>query len=57
MLPEMPRDKELPIADPAEKGHRPRLRGKVPNQRVYLYYAVRKGPEAHRWTRALQTRP
>jgi len=55
MLPEMPRDKELAIPDPAEKGHRPRMRGKVPNQRVYLYYEVRKGPNAHRWTRALQT--
>ncbi|MDD9922042.1 MAG: class I SAM-dependent methyltransferase [Boseongicola sp.] len=55
MLPEMPRDKEMPIGDPAEKGHRPRVRGKVPNQRVYLYYEVRKGPSAHRWNRALQT--
>lgn len=55
MLPEMPRDKEMPIEDPAEAGLRPRVRGKVPNQRVYLYYAVRKGPGAHRWTRALQT--
>lgn len=55
MLPEMPRDKELAIDDPAEKGHRPRMRGKVPNQRVYLYYEVRKGPNAHAWNRALQT--
>ena len=55
MLPEMPRDKEMPIADPAEKGHRPRVRGKIPNQRVYLYYEVRKGASAHRWNRALQT--
>ena len=55
MLPEMPRDKELAIPDPAAKGHRPRMRGKVPDQRVYLYYEVRKGPGAHRWKRALQT--
>lgn len=55
MLPEMPRDKEVPIADPAEAGHRPRMRGKVPNQRVYLYYVVKKGPGAHRWTTAHQT--
>ncbi|MEM9795116.1 MAG: hypothetical protein AAF919_01415 [Pseudomonadota bacterium] len=55
MLPEMPRDKELPIADPAAKGHRPRMRGKVPNQRVYLYYEVKKGPDAHTYRRALQT--
>lgn len=55
MLPEMPRDKELPIPDPTETGRRPRMRGKVPNQRVYLWYSVQKGPEAHRWSRALQT--
>ena len=55
MLPEMPRDKEFSIPDPAEKGHRPRMRGKLPNQRVYLYYEVKKGEAAHRWTRALQT--
>lgn len=55
MLPEMPRDKELPIPDPTSKGTRPRMRGKMPNQRVYLYYEVRKGPDAHRWERALQT--
>ncbi|CUH44424.1 class I SAM-dependent methyltransferase [Ruegeria atlantica] len=55
MLPEMPRDKELAIPDPASKGTRPRMRGKMPNQRVYLYYEVRKGAQAHRWNRALQT--
>lgn len=55
MLPEMPRDKELAIADPAVTGKRPRMRGKVPNQRVYLYYEVRKGAQAHQWNRALQT--
>lgn len=55
MLPEMPRDKELKIPDPAIKGTRPRMRGKIPNQRVYLYYEVRKGTHAHRWERALQT--
>ncbi len=55
MLPEMPRDKELKILDPAIKGVRPRMRGKMPSQRVYLYYEVRKGQHAHRWKRALQT--
>ena len=55
MLPEMPRDKELALPDPAEAGVRLRVRGKMPNQRVYLWYEVRKGPNAHRWTRALQT--
>ncbi|MEX0305940.1 MAG: hypothetical protein AB3N12_01015 [Ruegeria sp.] len=55
MLPQMPRNKELPIPDPAVTGTRPRMRGKVPNQRVYLYYEVRKGEQAHRWQRALQT--
>ena len=55
MLPEMPRDKELDIPDPAEKGHRPRVRGKIPDQRVYLYYEVRKGEGAHDYLRALQT--
>ena len=55
MLPVMPRDKELPISDPAEKGRRPRLKGKVPQQRAYLYYEVAKGPRAHRYERALQT--
>lgn len=55
MLPEMPRDKELTIDDPAAKGLRPRVRGKVPNQRVYLYYEVRKGDRAHPYKRVLQT--
>lgn len=55
MLPEMPRDKEMALPDPAEAGVRLRMRGKVPNQRVYLWYEVRKGTNAHRWTRALQT--
>lgn len=55
MLPEMPRDKELPIPDPSAKGHRPRMRGKVPAQRVYLYYEVRKSEGAHAYRRALQT--
>ena len=55
MLPELPRDKEMAIADPAEKGHRPRVRGRMPSQRCYLYYEVKKGPNAHSWNRALQT--
>jgi SAM-dependent methyltransferase len=55
MLPEMPRDKELPIPDPSPTGRRPRMRGKVPNQRVYLYYEVQKGAEAKLHGRGLQT--
>lgn len=55
MLPEWPRDKELDLPDPAQLGHRIRLRGKVPNQRVYLYYEVQKGPNAHAFKAALQT--
>ncbi len=55
MLTEMPRDKELAIPDPATMGRRPLMRGKMPKQRVYLYYEVRKGRGAHRWQRALQT--
>lgn len=55
MLPEMPRDKEMPLPDPAVGGRRLRMRGKIPNQRIYLYYAVQKGPNARRLNRALQT--
>lgn len=55
MLPVLPRDKELPLQDAAELGHRLRLKGKVPRQRTFLYYVVRKGTAAHRWNRALQT--
>lgn len=55
LLPVLPRDSEVPIPDPAAVGRRPRLRGRVPKQRSYLYYEVVKGPTAHRYTRALQT--
>lgn len=55
ILPEMPRDKEIAIPDPAELGHRPRMRGKVPAQRVHLYYEVRKGPQAQASRPAFQT--
>jgi len=55
MLPEMPRDREISIPDPAAKGHRPRMRGRVPKQRVYLYYEVCKGQTARPYSRAFQT--
>ena len=55
MLPEMPRDKELVLQDPAMTGRRLRMRGKVPSQRVYLFYVVRKGDAAHPFKAALQT--
>lgn len=55
MLPVFPKDKELVLRDPTEQGRRPRFKGKVPAQRVYLYYAVRKTAKSHRWNRALQT--
>jgi SAM-dependent methyltransferase len=55
MLPVLPRHKELPLPDPAEKGQRLRLRGKIPGQRVYLYYEVRRGARAHDYRQVLQT--
>jgi hypothetical protein len=55
MLTEMPRDRELAIPDPAAKGHRPRMRGRVPHQRVYLYYEVCKGQTSRAYSRVFQT--
>lgn len=42
MLPKRPRLPSLDLPDQAEKGHRLRLKGRVPEGRVYLYYEVRK---------------
>ncbi|WP_158968392.1 class I SAM-dependent methyltransferase [Chachezhania sediminis] len=55
MLPEMPRDKAREIPDPAGLNHDAVAGTVVPNQRVYLYYEVQKGPWAHPYRRALQT--
>lgn len=55
LLPVMPKNKEMPLPDPAEAGHRLRMRGKVPDVRTYLYYEVRRTAESHMPRRALQT--
>lgn len=36
----------LPFPDPADLGHRLRLRGKVPHSRFYLYYEVERRPDS-----------
>lgn len=46
---------ELPFADPAEAGHRLRLRGRVPNERVYLYFEVERTPQSALASRTLQS--
>jgi SAM-dependent methyltransferase len=56
-LPALPNPNFSPIsfADPAETGHRLRLRGKIGPGRTYLYYEVEKTKEAHLPDFALQS--
>jgi len=55
LLPVMPRHKEMALPDPAAKGHRLRMKGKVPEVRTYLYYEVRRTAESHLPRKVLQT--
>ena len=44
--PEGNKEYRLPFADPAELGHRLRLKGRVPEGRFYLYYEIEKRPDS-----------
>jgi len=55
MLPQRPKHKEMPLPDPAELGHRIRMKGKVPDAPVYLYYEVQKTERSRPYQAVLQT--
>lgn len=54
-LPKDPGAKAIVFPDPAERGVRLKLRGRIPEGRVYLYYEVRKTQDAARAASVLQS--
>jgi len=51
----VPKELHLPFPDPAETGRRLRLKGKVPQGRVYLYYEVERMAQSALGSSALQS--
>lgn len=54
-IPNRPGMETISLPDPAGRGRRKDVQALLPDVPTLMFYAVRKGPEAHPFTRAMQT--